>query len=266
MTEDADLQWVDSHAHLDDRRYEADLLQVVQRAMRAGVTTIVNIGADLASSRASVELAEAYPGIHAAVGVHPHDAAAVDRAALDELRRLAQHPRVVAIGEIGLDYYRDLSPRPQQREAFMAQLDLAAALGKPVVIHDRDAHEETVGLLAEWVRGGGTPRVGVMHCFSGDLNLAQRVLDLGFYIGIDGPVTFANARRLLELARQVPLDRLLLETDCPYLTPHPHRGRRNEPAYVPLIAQRIAEIRDASLVLIAAATSANAARLFGLEV
>lgn len=265
MTERADLRWVDTHAHLDDRKYQADQLEVIQRAMGAGVTTIINIGADLASSRASVKLAEGSPGLYATVGVHPHDAATVDRGALDELRRLAQHPRVVAIGEIGLDYYRDLSPRPQQREAFAAQLDLAASLGKPVVIHDREAHDETVGLLNEWARGGAS-RAGVMHCFAGDLALARRVLDLGFYIGVDGPVTFNNARRLVELVRQLPADRLLLETDCPYLTPHPHRGRRNEPAYVPLIAQRIAEIKEVSLAWIASVTSANAARLFGLEV
>ena len=259
---------VDTHAHLDSRQFDQDREQVIARALEAGVGLVINAGADLASSQASVSLAERYACIYASVGVHPHAASAVDDDTLDQLTALADHPRVVAIGEIGLDYYRDLSPRPNQREAFRQQLDLAGSLAKPVIIHSRDAHQETLEILREWLSSStsrGLPHpVGVMHCFSGSVEMAKQLLELGFMIGVDGPVTFGNARRLPEIIAWMPLDRLLLETDCPYLAPHPFRGKRNEPAYLPWVARRIAEMRGASGGEIAEATTANARALFRL--
>jgi TatD DNase family protein len=216
-----------------------------------------------------VALAAQYDMVYAAVGQHPHDAKKLDGAGLAELRNLAQQPKVVAVGEIGLDFYRDLSPRDVQRKAFQAQLAWAAKLGKPVVIHDRDAHDEVIEVLANWAAGLADStlkgRMGVLHTFSGDLAMAERAIDLGLYISISGPVTYKNARRLPDIVQALPLERLLVETDCPYLTPHPHRGKRNEPAYVRLVAQRIAELRGISLEELAEATTANAQHLFGLS-
>ena len=252
---------IDSHAHLDDARFDADREQVLARARAGGVELVINIGADLESSRQSVALAEGHPFIYAAVGIHPHDALSLDDAALATLRDMAQHPRVAAIGEIGLDYYRDLSPRAAQQAAFERQLDLAAELGRPVVVHDRDADEDLVAILNRWA---GRLR-GVLHCFSGDAALAARVVDWGWYIGVDGPVTFQNARQLPDVVRGVPLSRLLLETDSPYLTPHPYRGRRNEPAYLVWVAEAVAKLKGVSLAEVERVTSQNARDLFGLE-
>jgi TatD DNase family protein len=255
---------IDTHTHLDFPQFDDDRERVIERAAAAGVKAIVNIGTDLASSQAAVALAEAYPQIYAAVGVHPHDAKTVTGKLLEELRTLASHPKVVAIGEIGLDFYRDLSPRDQQRQAFEQQLALASEVGKPVVIHDRDAHAEVMTTLHRWVEGGHKP-AGVLHCFSGDLTMAQEAIELGFFISIAGPVTFKNARRLRELVRQLPLEKLLVETDCPYLTPHPHRGKRNEPAYVKLVAQEVARVKGLSLEEVGRITSDNAQALFALK-
>ena len=259
---------VDTHTHLDSRQFDQDREQVIARALEAGVGLVINAGASLASSQTSVSLAQRQPSIYAGVGVHPHAASTMDDAMLAQLADLAAHPRVVAIGEIGLDYYRDLSPRPSQREAFRQQLELAHELDKPVIIHNRDAHKDTIEMLRDWLssprsRGRAHP-VGVMHCFSGSLEMAKQMLDLGFMIGIDGPITFSNARKLPEIVAQVPLESLLLETDCPYLAPHPFRGKRNEPAYLPWVARRIAEMRGASGGEIAEATTANARALFRL--
>ena len=260
---------IDTHAHLDFSRFDADREAVVERARAAGVAAIVNVGTDLASSQRAVRLAEQYDGIYAAVGVHPHDAKKLDGATLAELRELAQHPRVVAVGEIGLDFYRDLSPRDVQRRAFQAQLAWAAKLRKPVVIHDRDAHGEILEVLSDWAAGQGQSplagRLGVLHTFSGDLAMAGQAIDLGFYLSISGPVTYKNARQLPDIVRALPIDRLLVETDCPFLAPHPHRGKRNEPAYVRLVAERIAELKGMSLDALARATTANAQHLFGFE-
>jgi TatD DNase family protein len=193
----------------------------------------------------------------------------LDGAALSELRALAGHPKVVAVGEIGLDFYRNLSPHDVQRRAFRAQLAWAAQMALPVIIHDREAHEPVLSILEDWATGlAGSPlagRAGILHSFSGDLAMAERAMALGFYISISGPVTYQNARRLPEIVAALPLDRLLIETDCPYLPPHPYRGQRNEPAYVRLVAERIATIRGVAIDDIAAATTANARRLFGLE-
>jgi TatD DNase family protein len=261
------LTLIDTHAHLDFPQFDADRQAVMERATAAGVEIVVNVGTDLTSSQRAVRLAEQYDSVYAAVGMHPHDAKKLDGAALARLRDLAQRPRVVAVGEIGLDYYRNLSPRDAQRRAFQAQLAWASRLGKPVIIHDREAHEEIMEMLADWVVGlSDSPlvgRVGVLHTFSGSLPMAKQAIDLGFYISISGPVTYKNARRLPGIVQALPLDRLLVETDCPYLAPHPYRGKRNEPAHVRLVAQRIADLRGMPLDELAEVTSANARRLFG---
>ena len=260
---------IDTHAHLDSPKFDADRIAVVERAQAAGVKIIINAGADLESSRQAVALAGQYPEVYAGVGVHPHDAKTLDGEVLAALRELARQPKVVAVGEIGLDFYRNLSPQDAQRRAFQAQLAWAARLGKPVIVHDREAHAEVLKALTIWAAGLARSslagRVGVLHSFSGDLLMAKRAIDLGFYISISGPVTYQNAQRLAEIVQALPLDRLLIETDCPYLPPHPHRGKRNEPAYVQLVAEKVAEIKDLPLDEVAAATTANAKRLFELE-
>jgi TatD DNase family protein len=253
------VRLVDSHAHLHFGQFDDDREKVIERARKAGVVTIVDVGTSLASSRASVALAERYGFVHATVGVHPHDAKTVTPPVLDELRSLAQRRKVVAIGEIGLDYYRDLSPRPVQRRVLSEQLALAAELGLPVVIHSRDAHDDVLAALREWK---GT---GVLHSYSAGAQLLEEVLALGFSIGISGPVTFPKADALRAVAAAVPMERLLVETDCPYLTPKPYRGRRNEPAYVQYVAEAVALAREASPVDVAQATTDNARRLFGIS-
>jgi len=253
------MELTDTHAHLDFPQFDGDREEVIERALAAGVRRIINVGADLASSRRAVALAEAHPPIYAAVGVHPHDAKTLTDEALAELLGLARHPKVVAIGEIGLDFYRDLSPREAQRQAFERQLALARELGLPVIVHDRNAHAEVMDVLRR--RG----LRGVLHCFSGDPEMARQAIEMGFYISVAGPATFKNAKRLPEIVRQLPLERLLIETDCPYLAPHPHRGRRNEPAYVRLVAEAVADIKGLPLEEVARVTTANARALFGLE-
>jgi len=259
---------IDTHAHLDFPAFEADREMVIARAQAAGIAALVNVGAELDESRAAVGLAESTRAVYAAVGVHPHEAATVTGAAIDELRRLAMRPRVVALGEIGLDFYRDYAPRDAQREAFEAQLSLATQLGKPVIIHDREAHREVLTMLRQWLNDSQSALhnpPGVFHCFSGSLEMALEAIDLGFYIGVDGPVTFRNASRLRGVVRQLPLDRILIETDCPYLTPEPYRGQRNEPAYVRFVAQAIAELRGLPFEEVARVTASSARRVFGLQ-
>ena len=263
------MNLVDTHAHLDSSRYDKDRAAVISRAQEAGVTQMITIGGSLEASRRALALAQEYPFLYAAVGIHPHNAVDLNGAALAELRELAQQPKVVAVGEIGLDFYRDLSPRDVQRRAFQAQLAWAAKMSKPVVIHDRDAHQEVLEILADWAAGQARSplagRLGVLHTFSGDLPMAERAIELGFYLSISGPVTYQNARDLPEVVRSVPLERLMVETDCPWLAPHPHRGKRNEPAYVRLVAEQIAALRGIELAKVAQATTANARRLFGLD-
>lgn len=261
---------VDTHAHLDFSKFDNDRQAILRRAWEAGVAAIVTIGVDLPSSQRAVALAEAHEGVYAAVGMHPHDAKKLDGEVLARFREMGGHEKVVAVGEIGLDFYRDLSPRDVQRRAFQAQLAWAARLDKPVVIHDRDAHDEVMEVLAGWAEGRrGTlleGRLGVLHTFSGDLAMARRAVELGFYLSVAGPVTYKNARQLQEVVRALPLDRLLVETDCPFLAPHPHRGKRNEPAYVRLVAERVAALKGIPLAEVTRATTANAQRLFGFEV
>ncbi|WP_406677435.1 TatD family hydrolase [Moorella sp. ACPs] len=252
---------IDSHAHLNDPAFAADLNGVLGRLQEAGVVAVINVGYDVASSRRAVEQAHAWPFIYAAVAVHPHDAATFDAEAEAVIGGLARDSRVVAIGETGLDYYRNLSPRQRQQEVFRWHLELAWELRLPVIIHDRDAHGDTLRILK---KAGPFPAGGVLHCFSGSWEMARECLEMGFYISFAGPVTFKNATKLREIAVRVPLDRLLIETDCPYLTPEPHRGRRNEPAYVGLVAGAIAAARGLSRAAIEEAATANARRLFGV--
>ena len=251
---------VDSHAHIDDARFDADRAEVVARAAAAGVALIINVGADMASSARSVALAEQYPGIYAAVGMHPHDAKDMLESDYVQLEKWTTHPKVVAIGEIGLDYHYDLSPRPIQKEVFLRQLDLARKTDKPFIIHEREAHGDTLDIIRSAARG----LRGVFHCFSGSVETAREFLKMGFYISLAGPVTFSNSGKTKEVAKFVPLDRLLVETDSPYLTPHPHRGHRNEPAYVRIVAEEIATLRNLSIEELAAATTANVRRLFNI--
>jgi TatD DNase family protein len=252
------MQLVDSHAHLDSYKYNGDRDAVIKRARKAGVSTILNIGANLDSSRAAIALAEKHDFIYATVGVHPHNAKRVNAKVIDQLRVLARHPKVVAIGEIGLDYYRDLSPRPAQRKAFTDQLALATELELPVVIHSRDAHDDVLEALQEW------DGVGVLHSYAGGPELLGAVLEMGFHISIAGPVTFPRAERLREVAATAPLERLLVETDCPYLTPVPRRGKRNEPALVKHVVEAIAHVRDVGPDVVAQATKDNFGCLFGI--
>ncbi len=252
---------VDTHAHLHDGAFDADRAAVVARARAAGVGGFLTIGTDVETSEAAVALAAQEADVYAAVGIHPHDAGGADGAAIERIAALAQTAGVVAIGEIGLDYFRDLSPRAVQRTALVSQLRLARTLGKPVLLHCREAHADLLDLCAaEGVAAVG----GILHCFSGDLAVARRGLELGLLISIAGPVTYPSARRLADVVRALPLDGLVIETDCPYLPPQPWRGQRNEPAYLPVTAARVAELLGVSVATVAAATTANAARLLGI--
>jgi TatD DNase family protein len=252
---------VDTHCHLDLEDFAADLNEIVPRARESGVGQIITVGIDLPSSRRAAALASAYEELYAAVGVHPHNACRLSTAEIQELTALCREPGVVGYGEIGLDYYRTYQPHEEQRACLRTQLNLARHLGLPVVIHDREAHEDMFRILKEErVRDIG----GVMHCFSGDWSFARRCLDLGLYISIAGPVTFPKARQLQEVVRRCPADRLLLETDAPFLAPVPRRGKRNEPAYLPHTAEKVASIREVPLAHVAAQTTLNARCLFGL--
>ncbi len=253
---------VDSHAHLDGKQFSHDLEDVLARAQQAGVDTILTIGCDLKSSRASVDLALRYPNVYASVGIHPHDASTLDQDLLDELERMVDAvDKVVAIGEIGLDFYRDRSPRDIQRDAFRKQVRLARKLGKPVIVHDRDAHEEVLQILRE---ENGAEVGGVLHCFSGDLAMARACVEMGFMISFAGPLTYPKNDALRNIAAELPIDVMLVETDCPYLAPQTWRGKRNEPAYVRATAETLASIKGLSLADVARTTSLNAFRLFGI--
>jgi TatD DNase family protein len=253
----------DTHAHLHFPDLVADLDAVLERARAAGVTGMVTIGTDRETNPAAVTLAERLAGVHATVGIHPHDAGEATEADFEAMERLAREsPKVVALGEMGLDFFRDLSPRDVQERVFRRQLGMARRLNKPVVIHCRDAHPETLAILAaERVGDAG----GVMHCFSADVDVAKRCLDLGLMISLAGPVTYKNARALPEVARFVPAARLVLETDCPFLPPHPHRGQRNEPAWLAITAARVAELRGVAPEALGETTTENALRLFRIN-
>ncbi|HHY46796.1 MAG TPA: TatD family hydrolase [Firmicutes bacterium] len=257
---------VDTHAHLDHEDFDPDREAVIERARQNGVRIILAVGYDIQSSERAVEFAGRYEGVYAVIGIHPHDAKDAPDDAIDRIRTLASHQKVVAVGEIGLDYHYDLSPRDVQRSVFISQLRLARELGLPVVIHDREAHGDVMEILkGEGVPGGGlSGRYGVLHCFSGSLEMARECIKMGFYISFGGPVTFKNARRPKEVAAAVPQDRLLVETDCPYLAPTPHRGERNEPAFVRYVVEELAHLRGTSFEDIASVTTQNAIRVFGI--
>jgi TatD DNase family protein len=255
------VRLIDSHAHLDDNAFDKDRAAVIAQLYADGIG-VVTIGSSLASSREAVRLASRHHGIWATVGVHPHGAKAVTPAVLRELLALANEPKVVAIGEIGLDYYRDLSPRDVQRRVFAEQLELADRLGLPVAIHNRESTDDLVRILHE----AGTTHRGVIHSFLGDFALARTFLNLGFHLGVGGPLTYPANSALRDAVRRVPLERILLETDCPYLTPVPHRGKRNEPAYVELVAKAIGELRGVAPEAIAESATRSAIGLLGLRV
>lgn len=255
---------IDSHSHIDMRQFNKDRDSVMERARRAGVAAVVDVGCDIASSEAAIALAERYDEVFATVGFHPHSAAAMGNGDIERLAELAKHPRVVAIGEIGLDFYRNLSPREAQVEAFRGQLDLARELDMPVVIHSRQASDEVFDILSRWAGKSDNP-LGVLHCFSGERRLASEYIDMGFFISIAGPVTYGKSSAA-DIACHLPLDKLLIETDCPFLTPHPHRGKRNEPSYVSLVAEKIGELRGIPGEEVAQCTADNAIRLFRLPI
>ena len=252
---------IDTHCHLDFPDYNDDRDDVLKAARDAGIAKMVNIGCDLKSSQASVDLADRYPQIYAAIGFHPHDAKSYDDQMEKQLRAMANNFKVVAIGEVGLDFYRDRSPRDVQREVFVRQMRLARELGLPLVIHIRDAYEEAIDMLIEEKAYEGNV---VLHCFSGTVKDAERALDYGMYLSFGGVLTFSNSR-LPELVRNVPLDQIILETDAPFLTPHPHRGKRNSPAMVALVYQKLAEVLNRDLREIEAIIDGNAQKFFEFE-
>ena len=256
---------IDTHTHLDDARYNDDRAGMIVRAREAGVQTMVTIGCDLETSRSALSLANRYPFIYASVGVHPHEVKHIQDSWYDEFRRLAMSKKVVAYGEIGLDYHYNHSSPRDQRNRFREQIQLARELKLPVIIHTREAQDDTITILKE---EKASEVGGVFHCFSGDAWLAKGALDLGFYLSFSGILTFRNATMLREIAKNTPLDRTLIETDCPYLTPAPHRGKRNEPAYVAYVVQQLADIhadKGIEAGQIGQITSDNARRLFKIS-
>ncbi|MGI6120194.1 MAG: TatD family hydrolase [Desulfosporosinus sp.] len=248
----------DSHAHLDDPVFLKDFEQVVARIRSAGVSRVTNIGCDLPTSEQSVKLARDYNFIYAAIGVHPHFAEGATDDTWEKLLLLAKKPKVLAWGEIGLDYYRDLSPRPVQKKVFIQQIKLANEVGLPIVIHDRDAHQDVLTIIKTHPPKFG----GIFHCYSGSWEMAKILLNLGFYLSFAGPVTYKNARQAVEVAGKAPLDRILVETDSPYLPPEPRRGKRNEPTYVREIVKKIAAIKNLPFEEVALQTMRNAETIF----
>jgi len=254
---------IDSHAHIQGKEYAGEVEAVIARAREAGVGKIIAVGGagDMSSNTEAIALAKTFPEIYATVGMHPHDAKDVGADELKKLKELAAAPKVVAVGETGLDYYYDHSPREVQRRVFAEFIHLARETGLPIVVHERDAAQDVADLL----RAEGARKLrGVIHCFTGDYEAACAYLDLGFYISFTGIITFKNADALRDVVRKVPLERMLVETDSPYLTPVPHRGRRNEPAYVRYVGETIASVKGLSLEEVARGTTQNVRELFGI--
>lgn len=253
--------FIDTHAHLDDERFDEDRDELIRELPGRGVSRVINPGIDIESSKECIDLSEKYEIIYAGIGIHPHEASKVEGDYLNILDSMAQHKKVVAIGEIGLDYYYDFSPREIQKRVFAEQIELAAKLRLPIIIHNRDSHEDMLDILRankDLLKGG------VMHSYSGSWEMAKIVLDLGLHISLGGPVTFKNAKKPVEIAENIPLDRLLIETDSPYLTPVPYRGKRNDPGHVGLVAEKIAEIRGMASEEVGRITTDNAIQLFGI--
>ncbi len=249
----------DTHAHMDDQAFREDRRELMESFHKEGVELLLNPGCSLESSRAAVRLAEQYPFVYAAVGSHPDAADEVNDQVLEEYRKLCKHERVKAIGEIGIDYhYEDIS-RDIQKKAFRAQMELARQVDLPVIIHEREAHEDGLAIIKEF------PDVkGVFHCFSGSGEMARQLVDMGWYIGFTGVLTFKNARRAIEAARAIPLERIVLETDCPYMAPEPFRGKRNHPGYLYRMAEKLAEIKEITVEEAQTATFENGKRLYRL--
>ena len=252
---------IDSHAHIQGKEYSGEVDEIIRRALDAGVEQIVVVGGagDMSSSTEAIALAESYPNLYATVGMHPHDAKDVSREELDTLRKLAAHPKVIAVGETGLDYYYSHSPPEVQRQVFAQFIQLAVETELPLVVHERDAAREVAEMLG---KEGARKVQGVIHCFTGDDQAAQNYLDLGFYLSFTGIITFKNADALRDVARKIPLEKMLVETDSPYLTPVPFRGKRNEPAYVRYVAEMIGKIKALSLEEVARTTTQNVRVLF----
>jgi TatD DNase family protein len=252
---------IDSHAHIQGSEYAAEVEAVVKRAQDAGVENIIVVGGagKVSSNEAAVVLAESYPALYATVGMHPHDAKDVSEDEIEKLKELTAKPKVIAVGETGLDFYYNHSPREIQHKVFARFIGMAKETNLPLVVHERDAHQAVAELLRE---EGGRKIRGVIHCFTGDFDAARRYLDLGFYLSFTGIITFKNAEALRDVVRQVPLERMFVETDSPYLTPVPYRGKRNEPAYVRLVAETVAKVKGLSLEEVAQATTRNARSLF----
>ncbi|MBT2648835.1 TatD family hydrolase [Bacillus sp. ISL-34] len=252
----------DTHVHVNAEQFNEDLEDVIERAKEAGVNNMVVVGFDRPTIIRAMELIEAYDFMYAAVGWHPVDAIDMTEEDLRWIEELSNHPKVVAIGEMGLDYHWDKSPKDVQMEVFRKQIRLAKKVGLPIIIHNREATADIVNILKE---EEASTVGGIMHCFSGSAETALECINMNFYISLGGPVTFKNAKKPKEVAAAVPLERLLIETDCPYLAPHPYRGKRNEPSYVKLIAEQIAEIKQLTIEEVSLATTENAKKLFGIN-
>ncbi len=249
----------DSHCHVDDEAYAADRSELIEGLPGKGIDLIMEIGADMESSRRATVLAKRYSFIYAAVGVHPHDSKEMTEKDIEELALLATEPKVKAIGEIGLDYHYPDTHKPSQKKWFQRQMELAMELSMPVIIHDRDSHADCLDIIRKFdIKKSG----GVMHCFSGSVEMAKEVIKMGMVISLGGPVTFKNARYSVDVAREIPLDKILIETDSPYLAPEPLRGKRNSPEYVRYIAEKIAEIKGETFETVARVTKENAMKLF----
>lgn len=252
----------DSHAHYDDKRFSKDRYKIIENAHKAGVEYIMNVGADLKTSADSIALAEKYPFVYAAVGVHPHDVKNLEEEDIEKLYGLANQDKVMAFGEIGLDYFYDKSERELQKEWFIEQMELAKELELPIIVHSRDAAKDTFDILRDYK---GNMFGGVIHCFGGSAEQAKEYVKDGYYLGIGGVVTFKNAKKTVEVVREIPMDHLVIETDCPYLAPEPYRGKRNDSTYLKYIAETIAEIKNISAEEVARITTENAKKLYGIE-
>jgi TatD DNase family protein len=256
------MMLIDSHSHLEMPEFRRDLETVIQRAKESGIGYIFTVGTEKRDWKRTLEIANSHPSVYAILGVHPHNAKEIDEETYPILQKLCRDEKVKAYGEIGLDFYRNLSPRDIQLNRFREQIGLAKELGLPIVVHDREAHQETLEILRSEKAGEGG---GIIHCFSGDYEMAKACIDMGFFISIPGSITFNNAERFREIVKEVPLDSLLVETDAPFLTPVPFRGKRNEPSFVRYTAQRLADIKKVSFEKVAEVTSENALRVYGLK-
>ena len=252
----------DTHVHLNAEQFDEDVEEVIARAKEAGVENMVVVGFDRPTIERALELVETYDFLYASVGWHPVDAIDMKDEDLDWIEDWTKHPKVVALGEMGLDYHWDKSPEDVQKDVFRRQIRLAKKVKLPIIIHNREATQDIVDILKE---EEASEVGGIMHCFSGSPEVAKECVDMNFYISLGGPVTFKHARKPKEVAKEIPLEKLLVETDCPYLAPHPNRGKRNEPAYVRLVAEQIAELKEISIEEVEAATTRNAKKLFNIN-